>query len=94
MAFRIITVPFDNERGVFPDNELNSFLLDKKVNNYCVEFFIHAGRPYWGVFLEIRQRRRLICFRSLIPNGGYVYQQKIVFQFTGTNLNPVMRTAL
>ena len=29
MAFRIVTVPFDSERGVFPDNELNTFLLDK-----------------------------------------------------------------
>jgi len=26
MAFRIITVFFDNERGVFSDNELNNFL--------------------------------------------------------------------
>ena len=26
MAFRIITVPFDNDRGVFPDNGLNNFL--------------------------------------------------------------------
>jgi len=31
MAFRIITAPFDNEREVFPDNELNTILLDKKV---------------------------------------------------------------
>jgi len=38
MAFRIITVPFDNEREVFPDNELNNFLLDKKINNYRVDF--------------------------------------------------------
>ena len=52
MAFRIITVFFDNERGVFPDNELNNFLLDKKVKSYRVEFFIHAGMPYWSVFLE------------------------------------------
>jgi len=37
MAFRIITVPFDSERGVFPDNELNTFLLDKKVKTYRVE---------------------------------------------------------
>jgi len=34
MAFRIIMVPFDNEMGVFPDNELNNFLLDKKVKSY------------------------------------------------------------
>jgi len=55
MAFRIITVPFDNDRGVFPDNELNTFLLDKKVRSYRVEFFIHAGRPYWSVFLEYEE---------------------------------------
>ncbi len=55
MAFRIITVPFDNEREVFPDNELNNFLLDKKVRSYRVEFFIHAGRPYWSVFLEYEE---------------------------------------
>jgi len=45
MAFRIVTVPFDNERGVFPDNELNNFLLDKKVNNYCVEFLRLTESP-------------------------------------------------
>jgi len=28
MAFRIVTVSFDNEMGVFPDNELKAFLLD------------------------------------------------------------------
>ncbi|WP_367363441.1 HRDC domain-containing protein [Mesotoga sp.] len=55
MAFRIITDPFDNEREVFPDNELNNFLLDKKVRSYRVEFFIHAGRPYWSVFLEYEE---------------------------------------
>jgi len=37
MAFRIVTITLDNERGVFPDNELNNFLLDKKVKNYRVE---------------------------------------------------------
>jgi hypothetical protein len=55
MAFRIITVPFDNAREVFPDNELNNFLLDKKVRSYRVEFFIHAGRSYWSVFLEYEE---------------------------------------
>ena len=45
MAFRIVTVPFDNERAVFPDNELNNFLLDKKVNNYCVEFLRLTESP-------------------------------------------------
>jgi hypothetical protein len=34
MAFRIVTISFDNEMGVFPDNELNNFLLDKKVKSY------------------------------------------------------------
>ena len=37
MAFRIVTVPFDSERDVFPDNELNTFLPDKKVKTYLVE---------------------------------------------------------
>ncbi|MDK2944452.1 hypothetical protein Y696_00535 [Mesotoga sp. H07pep.5.4] len=55
MAFRIITISFDNEREVFPDNDLNAFLLDKKVNNYRVEFFINAGRTYWSVFLEYEE---------------------------------------
>ena len=55
MAFRIVTVPFESDRGVFPDNELNTFLLDKKVRSYRVEFFIHAGRPYWSVFIEYEE---------------------------------------
>ena len=40
---------------MFSDNELNNFLLDKKVNNYRVEFFINAGRTYWSVFLEYEE---------------------------------------
>ena len=40
---------------MFPDNELNTFLLDKKVRSYRVEFFIHAGRPYWSVFIEYEE---------------------------------------
>jgi len=50
MAFRIITVPFDSERGVFPDNELNTFLLNKKVKNYRVDFFQVDWRQYWSIF--------------------------------------------
>jgi len=50
MAFRIVTVPFDNERGVFPDNELNTFLLGKKVENYRVDFFQVDWRQYWSTF--------------------------------------------
>jgi len=56
MTFRIVTVSFDNEMGVFPDNELNNFLLDKKVNNYRVEFFIRAGMAYWSVFVEYEEK--------------------------------------
>jgi superfamily II DNA helicase RecQ len=55
MAFRIITGPFDSERGVFPDNELNTFLLDKKVMSYRVEFFIHDSSPYWSVFIQYEE---------------------------------------
>ena len=35
MAFRIITVSFDNEREVFPDNKLVTFLAYKKRKIYC-----------------------------------------------------------
>jgi len=55
MAFRIITVPFDREKGIFPDSELDTFLLDKKVKNYRVEFFHHAEKHYWSVFIEYEE---------------------------------------
>ena len=45
MAFRIVTIPFDNEREVFPDNELNNFLLDKKLKSYCVELLRLTESP-------------------------------------------------
>jgi len=52
MALRIITVPFDNERGTFTDNEINNFLLYKKLKSYRVQFFSYFGKPYWSIIIE------------------------------------------
>ena len=77
MAFRIMTVPFDSDRGVFPDNELNTFLLDKKVMSYRVEFFIHAGRPYWSVFIQYEEIDDK-SVEKLITSLGE--RQKLIFE--------------
>ena len=52
MEFRIITIPFDSARECFLEEELNSFCLNKRVNQYRIEFFKFGEKPYWSVFIE------------------------------------------
>jgi len=53
--FRIITIPFDHEKGVFLEDELNSFSLNKRLKSYKAEFFVKDEVPYWSVFFEYEQ---------------------------------------
>jgi len=52
MSFRIITIPFNQEQGMFHEEELNKFLLNKTLKQYRTEFFKSNEQAYWTVFIE------------------------------------------
>ncbi|MDP2361025.1 MAG: HRDC domain-containing protein [bacterium] len=55
MTVRIITIPFDRERGIFPEEELNRFCAARQVLHKRPEFFSHQGRAWWTVWLEVEE---------------------------------------
>lgn len=52
MPFRIITIPFDENKGAFFEDILNQFCLNKKVLSHKAEFFQGNNKAYWSVFIE------------------------------------------
>lgn len=52
MPVHILTIPFDNEREVFDDEDLTKFLLNKRVKDLRPEFFQVNGNAYWTVFVD------------------------------------------
>lgn len=52
MNFKIITIPFDDSKELFLDDELNKFILNKKIISKKLEFFTYNSKPYWSVLLE------------------------------------------
>ena len=61
MAFKIITVPFSENKECFLEDELNQFLLSKNVKSWQAEFFSVNGKAYWTVFLEYET---VLAFRT------------------------------
>ncbi|MBA7669022.1 hypothetical protein ES703_77148 [subsurface metagenome] len=55
MAFKIITISFDNEKESFLEEELNRFFLNKRILDYYVEFFSTFNKAYRTVFIEYEQ---------------------------------------
>jgi superfamily II DNA helicase RecQ len=55
MPFKIITIPFNREKGCFLEEELNKFCLNKTVRSYEAKFFQDGGGAYWSVFLEYEE---------------------------------------
>jgi hypothetical protein len=51
-AIRILTVPFDTERGIFHYDEPIRFLLDKQALILHPQLFQANNRAYWTVFVE------------------------------------------
>ncbi len=52
MPMEIVTVKFDKDKEVFQSEELQKFILNKKINNYKAEFFNDNGKPYWSIFID------------------------------------------
>jgi Cdc6-like AAA superfamily ATPase len=51
MAVKIITVPFNAQTGLFEDDVLQEFLLNKKNVELKSEFFQINGNAYWTVYV-------------------------------------------
>jgi len=52
MNFRIITIPFDETKELFLEEELNKFTVNKKILNYKAEFFVKNDKAFWTIFIE------------------------------------------
>jgi hypothetical protein len=52
MGFRIITIPFELNKAQFCEDELNKFIVNKKINSYKAEFFQRGGAAFWSVFID------------------------------------------
>ncbi|MFW6371706.1 MAG: hypothetical protein ACOC10_10950 [Bacteroidota bacterium] len=55
MAVKIITVPFNAQTGMFEEEALQDFLLNKKNVELKSEFFQVNGNAYWTVYVEYEE---------------------------------------
>ncbi len=51
MQFKIITVPFEESKNSFLEDDLNGFVLNKQIKEWKAEFFMLDGKAFWSVFL-------------------------------------------
>ncbi|WP_051294848.1 HRDC domain-containing protein [Maridesulfovibrio bastinii] len=52
METRVITIPFDRDKGVFQDEQYRKFIMNKEIRSSRPEFFQVGTKAYWTVFLE------------------------------------------
>jgi len=76
VAVRILTIPFDPAKQLFPDDELNRFLLSKHVKEMRAAFFQMDSRPYWTVYIEYDP----VLEETREPEEGLSEAQRLLFQ--------------
>lgn len=52
VGVHILTAPFDPAAGLFDDEAVQRFLLNKRVRRLVPAFFAQDGRAYWSVWVE------------------------------------------
>ena len=52
VGVRILTAPFDPGSGLFDDEAIQRFLLNKRVRRLVPVFFTQEGRAYWSLWVE------------------------------------------
>ncbi len=50
--FKIITIPFDEGKECFLEDEVNKFCLNKIIKSFEAEFFQSRKGIFWTIFLE------------------------------------------
>jgi superfamily II DNA helicase RecQ len=51
MNIKIFTIPFDRDKKYFDDDEVNKFIINKKIFEYKINFFCEDNRNYWTVII-------------------------------------------
>lgn len=65
MPVRIFTLPFDAERGIFQEEDLNRFCGTRSVTQKRAEFFAWQGKAWWTVWVEYEEADRA----EALPEG-------------------------
>ena len=52
MTIKIFTIPFDGDKKIFYEEELNNFILTKNIKILTPAFFESGHGKYWTVFME------------------------------------------
>jgi len=52
MGFKVLTIPFNTETGLFEDKDMQDFLSNKKVVSQQSHFFTTGSKPYWTIMIE------------------------------------------
>ncbi|MCB9473377.1 MAG: HRDC domain-containing protein [Candidatus Delongbacteria bacterium] len=60
MPVRIFTLPFDTQRELFQEDELNRFCLSRQVTQKRAEFFSWRCKAWWTVRLEVEEAERKV----------------------------------
>jgi superfamily II DNA helicase RecQ len=56
MAYKIISIPFDEEKGEFEEDKLVKFMQEVDVRSMSESFFQAGGKSYWSFFVEYSPR--------------------------------------
>jgi len=76
MSIRIFTIPFDPQKGLFQDEDLSKFLLNKHIRRLQPEFFQLDGHAYWTVFVEYET----VVSEDTAESDGLDTAQRLLFQ--------------
>jgi hypothetical protein len=50
--FKMSTIPFDRQKKGFDEENLNRFVINKRITSHRSEFFQDGDDAFWTVFLE------------------------------------------
>ena len=73
--FKIVTIPFDEGRRCFLEEELNKFCLNKTIKDYKAEFFQSSKDAYWTIFIEYET-----VLNDNVEDIAFTDAQKLLFE--------------
>lgn len=79
IEFKIFTVPFDENKEVFLEEEVNKFCINKKIKQYKAEFFKKDGKSYWSIFIAFERILQLEK-TAIIKDNNLSEEEKLLFK--------------